>query len=216
MSASASLSIALPCAVISRLIYPTSDFNSFTSYRKERTSSCTWPSVKFTSSNLLSTSAKPSATRAASFSIVSTFFSFAISILVYHTCMERKQFERLVEKGYERLPQWVREKIKNVALLVEDEPSKEDREAEGLGDDETLLGLYKGIPLSARGGEYGVGMPMPDTITLYQVPIEEAAEEDGLPVAQVIAETIWHEFAHHFGMDEHEVRRREGERENEV
>ncbi len=126
--------------------------------------------------------------------------------------MPREDFERLVEKGYEQLPQWVREKIKNVALLVEDEPSEEDREAQGLGDDETLLGLYKGIPLSARGDMYGVGMTMPDTITLYQWPIEVAAEEDGIPVAQVVAETIWHEFAHHFGMDEHEVREREQKR----
>ena len=128
--------------------------------------------------------------------------------------MKREEFEKLVSAGYEKLPQWVQEKIKNVALLVEDEPSKEDREADGLGDDETLLGLYKGIPLSARGGEYGVGMTMPDTITLYQVPIEEAAQEDGLPVAQVIAETIWHEFAHHFGMDEHEVQDREHKRDH--
>jgi len=128
--------------------------------------------------------------------------------------MKQEEFEKLVTEGYEKLPQWVREKIKNVALLVEDEPSREDRVAEGLGDDETLLGLYKGIPLSARGGEYGVGMTMPDTITLYQVPIEEAAQEDGLPVAQVIAETIWHEFAHHFGMDEHEVQDREHKRDH--
>ena len=71
--------------------------------------------------------------------------------------MNREEFEKLVDEGYEKLPQWVREKIQNVALLVEDEPSKEDREAEGLGDDETLLGLYKGIPLSARGEGYGVG-----------------------------------------------------------
>ena len=128
--------------------------------------------------------------------------------------MKREEFEILVAEGYEKLPEWVREKIKNVALLVEDEPSQEDRDAEGLDDDETLLGLYKGIPLSARGGEYGVGMTMPDTITLYQTPIEEAAEDDGLPVAQVIAETIWHEFAHHFGMDEHEVREREQKRDS--
>lgn len=127
--------------------------------------------------------------------------------------MEGKEFELLVEKGYDRLPQWVREKIKNVAILVEDEPSREDREAEGLADDETLLGLYKGIPLSARGENYGVGMTLPDTITLYQFPIEEAAEEDGLPIEQVVAETIWHEFAHHFGMDEAEVRKREDERD---
>ena len=128
--------------------------------------------------------------------------------------MQRKKFEKLVAEGYERLPAWVREKIKNVALLVEDEPSHEDREAEGLGEDETLLGLYKGVPLSERGELYGVGMTMPDTITLYQLPIEDAAEEDGTPVAQVITETIWHEFAHHFGMDEHEVRDREQKRDS--
>lgn len=134
--------------------------------------------------------------------------------------MPREEFEKLVEEGFERLPEWVRKKISNVALLVEDEPSAEDREAEGLADDETLLGLYKGIPLSARGEYYGVGMTMPDTITLYQIPIEEVAEEDRLrlnlnltdAVRQVVAETIWHEFAHHFGMNENEVRLREGER----
>lgn len=127
--------------------------------------------------------------------------------------MPLDDFEKLVAEGYEQLPQWVRDKIKNVALLVEDEPSREDREAEGLADDETLLGLYKGIPLSERGQEYGVGMTLPDTITLYQKPIEQAAEEDAMPVAQVVAETIWHEFAHHFGMDEHEVRQREHKRD---
>ena len=127
--------------------------------------------------------------------------------------METADFEKLVDEGYEKLPQWVREKIKNVALLVEDEPSGEDRKAEGLADDETLLGLYKGIPLSERGEQYGVGATMPDTITLYQRPIEQAAEEDGMEVAQVVTDTIWHEFAHHFGMDEHEVRRRESRRE---
>lgn len=127
--------------------------------------------------------------------------------------MQAEDFEQLVEEGFERLPQWVREKIDNVAVLVEDEPSEEDRRLQGLADDETLLGLYKGVPLSERGELYGVGMVMPDTITLYRLPILEAAEEDGLPVAQVIAETIWHEFAHHFGMDEHEVQRRERERD---
>ena len=126
--------------------------------------------------------------------------------------MQRKEFEKLVAEGFERLPKWVREKINNVALLVEEDPSQEDRKAEGLEDDETLLGLYKGVPLSARGEMYGVGMTLPDTITLYQLPIEEAAEEDSKDVRDVVAETIWHEFAHHFGMDEGEVREREKKR----
>ncbi len=127
--------------------------------------------------------------------------------------MKRTEFEKLAAEGFERLPAWVREKIKNVALLVEDEPSDEDREMQGLSDDETLLGLYKGIPLTERGENYGVGATMPDTITLYQFPIEDAAEEDKKDVRDVIAETIWHEFAHHFGMDEGEVQARERQRE---
>ena len=127
--------------------------------------------------------------------------------------MKRDEFEKLVAEGYQKLPAWVREKIRNVAILVEDEPSQEDRQAEGLGDDQTLLGLYKGIPLSERGENYGVGMTLPDTITLYQRPIEAVAQEDSVPVAQIIAETVWHEFAHHFGMDEREVRLREKDKD---
>jgi len=126
--------------------------------------------------------------------------------------MKKVDFEKLVAEGFERLPEWVRKKIKNVAILIEDLPSDETRKEEGLEDDETLLGLYHGIPLSARGEMYGVGGTLPDTITLYQLPIEEAAEEDGEDVRDVVAETIWHEFAHHFGMDEGEVRDREQKR----
>lgn len=127
--------------------------------------------------------------------------------------MPDHQFEQLIEEGFEQLPAWVREKIQNVAILVEDQPSEEVRKIEGLGDDETLLGYYQGIPLTERGEHYGVGMTLPDTITLFRKPIEQAAQEDGMPVAQVIAETIWHEFAHHFGMDEHEVQTREQKRD---
>ena len=123
--------------------------------------------------------------------------------------MEKQEFEELISDGFALLPEWVRKKIKNVAILVEDEPSREIRKQEHLADDETLLGLYQGIPLSARGENYGVGMTMPDTITLYQKSIEEAAEEDGIEIKKVIADTIWHEFAHHFGMDEKEVQKRE-------
>jgi predicted Zn-dependent protease with MMP-like domain len=116
--------------------------------------------------------------------------------------MTVEEFEKIAEEGFKRLPEWVRLKIKNVALLIEDEPSDEDRKLQSLEDDETLLGLYKGIPLSERGSHYGEGMVMPDTITLYRLPILEAAKEDQLDVRDVVADTIWHEFAHHFGIDE--------------
>lgn len=146
--------------------------------------------------------------------------------------MQREEFEKLIEEGFEKLPEWVRAKIQNVALLVEDEPSEEVRKREGLGEDETLLGYYHGIPLSERGEHYGIGATMPDTITLYKLPIEDAAAEElnlGLQsnldlrnpeyqaaIKRVIVETIWHEFAHHFGMDEQEVRFREGMRDGSI
>ena len=128
--------------------------------------------------------------------------------------MNRKEFEVFVREGVERLPAWVREKIKNVALLIENEPSEEIRELEKLGPDETLLGLYQGVPLTGRS--YEASMTPPDTITLYQFPIEDAAEEEGKDVRNVVAETVWHEFAHHFGMDEGAVRTRERERDEEI
>lgn len=126
--------------------------------------------------------------------------------------LERKAFEKLVHEGFLLIPEKFRERIRNVALLVEDEPSEEVRQKEGLSEDETLLGLYQGIPATARGDSYGIGPTLPDTITLFQLPIEEAAEGDLDGIRKVIAETIWHEYAHYFGMDEEAVRSREEER----
>ncbi|MBI2409941.1 metallopeptidase family protein [Candidatus Kaiserbacteria bacterium] len=124
--------------------------------------------------------------------------------------MERTKFEKLVREGCERLPAAVREKIRNVAILIEDEPSEEVRRLEGLSGGETLLGYYHGVPLTARNYEDTV-VP-PDTITLFQNPIETAARGDAIDVRDVIADTIWHEFAHHFGMDEDAVQERENKR----
>ena len=129
--------------------------------------------------------------------------------------MTPEEFEQLVAQEFEKaIPEKFRPHIKNVAFLIEDEPSAEVRRVEGLGPHETLLGYYHGVPTPARGDWYGMGTTMPDTITLYRLPIEQAAKEDNLPVAQVIKETIWHEVAHHFGMDEETVRNREDERDS--
>lgn len=138
--------------------------------------------------------------------------------------MERAEFQKLVAEGFDRLPERVRRRIDNVALLIEDEPSADVRLREGLGESETLLGYYQGVPLSARGDLYGVGMTMPDTITIYQEPILDLADEEcppGAPdaeyrehVRRIVTETVWHEYAHHFGMDEGEVRAREAQRDS--
>lgn len=123
--------------------------------------------------------------------------------------MDREAFEKLVEEGFLLIPEKFRKRIQNVALLVEDEPSSEVRRQEGLSADETLLGLYQGIPATERGDSYGIGPTIPDTITLFKLPIEEAATRVPEEVRKIVAETVWHEYAHYFGMDEDEVRFRE-------
>lgn len=123
--------------------------------------------------------------------------------------LPRKQFEKLVREGVASVPERFRTKIKNVAILIEDEPLEEVRREEGLAKGETLLGLYRGIPATERGESYGIGMTLPDTITLYQRPIEEAANGDPARIREEVRDTVWHEIAHYFGMDEKEVRARE-------
>ena len=128
----------------------------------------------------------------------------------------RDEFEQLIAEEFPNaIPERFRARVKNVAFIVEDEPSLELRKREGLAPNETLLGYYHGIPHIARDSGYGVGGTMPDTITLFQLPIEHEALELGGTidhVRKVIRETIWHEIAHHFGMDEPQVREREQNR----
>lgn len=128
--------------------------------------------------------------------------------------MPTEEFEKLVEEGYERLPSWVRERINNVAILIEDRPGREDLKEQGIDPDsgETLLGLYRGIPLTARGEAYGVGMPLPDSITLFKQPIEEAAGGDVEKIRTIVADTVWHEVGHYLGLDEEGVRAKEEEK----
>lgn len=133
--------------------------------------------------------------------------------------MSEREFAQIAEEEWKRVPDRFRAHIENLALLIEDEPSDDVRKEEGLEEGETLLGLYRGIPLIHRGSEYGIGMTLPDTITLYRLPIIEEAEEmdrafrDAIRI--VIRETIWHEVAHYFGFDEESVGRREEEGTNE-
>ncbi len=112
--------------------------------------------------------------------------------------MDEQEFKALVATVLDKVPEKFVEKMKNVAVLVE----------EGKNNGE-LLGLYHGIPQTERGDGYGIGMTLPDTITLFMRPILQEAQESGRPVGEVVQDTLWHEVGHYFGMDEDHVRKRE-------
>ncbi len=126
--------------------------------------------------------------------------------------MERREFEKLVEEGFAAIPEEFRNQVKNVALIVEEYPSREVLKEQGLSLGETLFGLYRGIPNTERGSTYGVGATFPDTITLYRGPIEEEAGADKEYLKEIVHETVWHEVGHFLGLSERQIREKEDAR----
>ena len=116
--------------------------------------------------------------------------------------MTRERFTKLVEEALQEIPRRFRKEMKNVAVVVEDEPSAELLEEMEVEPGDTLFGLYQGTPLTERS--WGFGNNLPDRISIYQKPTEEACETDE-DIRDCIAETVIHEFGHYFGMSEEEI-----------
>ncbi|MDD5621450.1 MAG: metallopeptidase family protein [Candidatus Pacebacteria bacterium] len=117
--------------------------------------------------------------------------------------MERIQFEQLVEKGLLLIPEKFRHLMKNVSIVIDDYPTQEQLRKSRVGSGRTLLGLYEGIPQTQRTTHYA--NVLPDKITIFQKPIESIAQTP-LAIENLVANTVWHEIAHHFGLNENEVR----------
>ncbi len=118
--------------------------------------------------------------------------------------MTRKEFEDIAQEAFDSLPAQFQDKIENVSIVVEDYPSREMQASLKTGQN-SLLGLYHGIPLGHRGTWYGASPTMPDTIFLFQKNIESQCDGDEM-VRRKIAEVLFHELGHYFGMNEKEVR----------
>jgi predicted Zn-dependent protease with MMP-like domain len=116
--------------------------------------------------------------------------------------MTRAAFERLVLEAVTLIPKRFRREMKNLALVVEDEPSLELLEEMDIEPPDSLYGLYQGTPLPER--TWAFGNDLPDRITLYQRPIEEDCEDED-DIRAVIGETLIHEVGHYFGMSEEEI-----------
>jgi predicted Zn-dependent protease with MMP-like domain len=125
--------------------------------------------------------------------------------------MNRRRFEALVDRAMRRLPRSFRERIANVVVVVEDWPDDETLHEMGIEPPDTLYGLYRGVELTQRDSAYG--NVLPDTITIYQGPIEEDCADEA-EMAEVIRETVIHEVGHYFGLDDETMHRiEEGEDE---
>ncbi len=112
--------------------------------------------------------------------------------------IDRRRFESLVEEALESLPDGFRRKMQNVAVIVDDLPTREQARASG-GDRRSLLGLYEGEPLTERGAFFDP--PYPDRITLFQSNIEAICRTEA-EVREEIRRTVLHEVGHHFGIDD--------------
>ena len=115
--------------------------------------------------------------------------------------LPREEFLRLVQEAFQELPAMISSSLENVAILVEDWPSIGTLEEAGIDSREHLFGLYHGVPLPERGGEYPL---LPDTITLYQRPIESACSSPKEMVREIRV-TLLHEVGHYLGMAEEEL-----------
>lgn len=120
--------------------------------------------------------------------------------------VSQQQFEDLVAVAMDALPKRYQKHLNNVVIVVDDLPTQEQRQKQKLGPHQSLLGLYEGIPLTSRGNNYS--LVLPDKITIFKKPIEHMSsslEE----LSEQIRHTLWHEIAHYYGLNHHDIRQKE-------
>ncbi len=124
--------------------------------------------------------------------------------------LTQREFQEAVVAALKRLPKFIKEKMKNVDVVVEDRASQDLITEMGLHSPSELLGLYQGVPLDRRGFYYG--NVLPDKITLFQVPIESICKTKE-EIKEKVREVVIHEVGHYFGLDDERLRELEKERE---
>ena len=121
--------------------------------------------------------------------------------------MQREEFENLINRAVEALPEAIQKKINNVEIILED----------GESPNNSMFGLYHGVSQLKRGGSYGIGQALPDKITIWKGTIEKFSGNDQA-IANLIRRVVWHEIGHHFGFNEEEIQKLEEKwhRENKL
>lgn len=114
------------------------------------------------------------------------------------TDLTDEQFDRLITRAMDELPQKYITGLENVAIVQADEPTPEQVLKMKLDHNHLLLGLYEGIPLTQRGNGYT--FVLPDKITLFKRHILAAVRSEA-ELFEQIKRTLWHEIAHYYGLD---------------
>ena len=123
--------------------------------------------------------------------------------------MPDETFEMLITRAMDELPREYIERLDNVAITYADNPTPEQLTKQGVKEGQLLLGLYEGIPLTQRGSSYS--LVLPDKITLFKIPILSLSSFDS-DIYERVKRTLWHEIAHHYGLDHrriHELERKD-------
>ena len=106
-------------------------------------------------------------------------------------------FEELVERALAGIPDPFRAALDEVAIVIDDVPSRQQRLDNELGDDD-LYGLYEGVPRTEYGADWAAA---PNRITLFRLALEEDFA-DPAELADEVRITVIHELAHHLGIDD--------------
>lgn len=117
-------------------------------------------------------------------------------------------FDQLITRAMDELPQEYIKNLNNVAITYAEEPTPEQLTQQGVRENGLLLGLYEGIPQTQRGAYYQ--FVLPDKITLFKQSIL-ALSRDKQELFDQIKRTLWHEIAHHYGLEHIDIDAREGE-----
>jgi predicted Zn-dependent protease with MMP-like domain len=112
--------------------------------------------------------------------------------------LSNQEFEAIVSKAIDAIPERYFKYLNNVAFVIEDIPTPVQRDKLRLRCDQTLFGLYEGIPLTRRGAGYN--LVLPDKITIFKQPIEAISQSMEELIAHV-KQTVWHEVGHFYGLD---------------
>ncbi|MCK9578758.1 metallopeptidase family protein [bacterium] len=116
--------------------------------------------------------------------------------------MDKKSFEKIVEEGIKMIPQEFLNKMNNIVIVVENNPTVEQIKKIKMRKDQVLFGLYEGIPKTKR---VAYGQVIPDKITIFKNQIESVSKVEE-KIKEIVKDTVWHEIGHHFGMTEEQIR----------